>query len=294
VGTTGSDAGGASPVRRAALVTGCSSGIGYATAVRLARGGFTVFATVRKEADAERLRRLGEPDLVPVCPLDLACPGHIAPAVDAVAREIRARGLDGLYALVNNAGAGGVAPIELIGLDTLRAEVEARIVGPVALLQALLPLLRQGHGRVAWIATPALIPVPYVAGIHACDFAANCLARTAALELRPWRIPQIIVRCGAIRTPASGRSTRELSALLAACPPERAALYRDTLAKEAAGLAAIDAQRTDPAAVAEVVLAALTAARPRRRYRVGRLSALAAMVELLPQGAVDRLMAMRG
>ncbi len=144
------------------LVTGCSSGIGRATALHLAQGGFTVFATVRREADAEALRSLGEPGLVPVWPLDLNRPEHIAPAVGQVTGELRRRGQQGLFAVVNNAGGGVTAPLELLDPEVLRAELGARIVGPVALLQVCLPLLREAGGRIVWITTPALLPIPFV------------------------------------------------------------------------------------------------------------------------------------
>jgi NAD(P)-dependent dehydrogenase (short-subunit alcohol dehydrogenase family) len=278
---------------RAVLVTGCSSGIGKATALHLARRGFTVFATVRKPVDAQTLASLSLPDLVPLEPLDLSVPGHFAPILARIEEELEVRGIAGLYAIVNNAGAGPVAPIELLDPADLRRELEARLVGPVRLLQALLPLIRKATGRILWIATPSLMPIPYVASIHACDFAANCLARTLSIELAPWRIPSIFVRCGGIRTAAPQKNNRQLEQALASWPPERASLYAEALRRETAALAAFDAKRTDPERVAETVCKALLSRRPRRVYRVGHLSRLAAALELFPQAVVDRIMLRR-
>src|SRR5579859_7419102 len=109
--------------RKAVLVTGCSTGIGRATAIFLAQRGFTVFATVRKAADAQNLRSLNEPNLIPVCPVDLTRLEDIAAAVETVKRELEARSIEGLYAIVNNAGGGEVAPIELMDLDKYRVEL---------------------------------------------------------------------------------------------------------------------------------------------------------------------------
>jgi NAD(P)-dependent dehydrogenase (short-subunit alcohol dehydrogenase family) len=95
----------------AVLITGCSSGIGQQIAITLAKHGFVVFATTRKEADAESLRNLNLPSLVPVCPLDLTNLEHISKAAKFVANELNRRGKNGLYALVNNAGGGSPAPI---------------------------------------------------------------------------------------------------------------------------------------------------------------------------------------
>jgi NAD(P)-dependent dehydrogenase (short-subunit alcohol dehydrogenase family) len=269
------------------LVTGCSSGIGRAVAVRLARAGFTVFATVRREADARSLRRLDEANLVSICPLDLAEPDQILEAVDTLKKELRARGLKGLYALVNNAGGGFVAPIELMDLDKFRLELETRVVGPIALIQALLPKLRKGRGRILWITTPALVAVPYVASIHACEFAMQCVAQNLHLELRPWKIPNILIGCGGIRTAAPERTARELEESLEDWPRKRVKLYLPAFEKLRVRLAKFDQARSDPEDVAEVVLEALCSKHPRRRYRVGHMSGVMALLRYAPQPLID-------
>jgi len=83
----------------------------------------------------------------------------------------------------------------------MKAEVETRIIGPIALLQEVLPLVRKGGGRILWIQTPSLMPIAFDSSIHACDFASNCLSRTLQQELLPWNIPSIQIRCGGIKTP---------------------------------------------------------------------------------------------
>ena len=278
---------------KAVLITGCSSGIGRATALHLARQGFTVLTTVRQESDAESLRALGQPHLIPICPLDLARLEHIPPVVEAVKRELVSRGIKGLYAFVNNAGGGFIAPVELMDVGRFRTELEARLAGPVALVQALLPLIREAGGRLVWIVTPAIIPTPYVASIHACDFAANCLARTLDIELKRWAIPVIMVRCGGIQTAAVGKTYAELEEQLRSWPPERLALYEQTLRQWQEEMAAFDSQRTPPEAVAEVVGRALSAPRPRRRYSVGHMARAAAFLEALPQGLADAILKAR-
>jgi len=278
---------------KAVLVTGCSSGIGRASALYLAQQGFTVFATVRKNSDAQNLRDLGEARLIPVCPLDLSRPESFAPALDFIRQELSQRPGLKLYAIVNNAGGGGVAPIELMDLDRFRLDVEARLVGPLALLQALLPMIREAHGRILWIATPAIIPIPYVAGIHACDFAVNCLARTLQIELKRWHIPNILICCGGVKTAAPARGARELEEDFRQWPRERLDLYAETLQKEQAELSEFDTRRSDPEVIARVVHTALIAPRPKRRYQVGYMSGLAATLEYLPQSLVDWIMERR-
>jgi NAD(P)-dependent dehydrogenase (short-subunit alcohol dehydrogenase family) len=275
------------------LITGCSSGIGRAAAQLLAGRGYTVFAGVRKEADAAELRGWGWPGLVPVCPLDLARRGQISAAADMVARELERRALPGLHALVHNAGGGGVAPIEWLDLDEFQAELQARVVGTVALTQAALPLLRRGRGRILWILTPGLMPTPYVASIHACDFAVNCIARTLEIELKPWSIPNVMIRCGGIRTRAGMRTPRDVEELLRRQSRELLPLYADRMMAWKRDMAAFDAKRTDPEKVAEVILRALEAENPKRRYSVGHLAGAAALLEDLPSGWADAILKSR-
>lgn len=279
--------------QKAVLITGCSSGIGRATALHLAQQGFTVLATVRKEADVESLRALNQPSLIPICPLDLACPEHIPPAVEAVKRELVAKGIKGLYAFVSNAGGGFVAPVELMDVARFRTELEVRLVGPLTLVQALLPLMREANGRLVWIVTPAIIPTPYVASIHACDFAVNCLLRTLDIELKRMPLPVIMVRCGGIQTAAVEKTYTELEEQFQSWPPDRLALYEGALRQWCEEMSAFDMHRTPPEAVAEVVQRALSAPRPRRRYSVGHMAGAAAFLEALPQGLVDAILKAR-
>jgi len=277
----------------AVLVTGCSSGIGRESALFLARRGFTVLAGVRRDADAEALRSLNLPDLIPVCPLDLTDHKQITGAMRFVADELARRKQPGLFALVNNAGGGQPAPVELLDLDRFNTELGTRVLGSVDLVQQCLPLVRPARGRILWIMTPALMPTPYVASIHACDFAVNCLVRTLDIELKPWGIPNVRINCGGIRTPAGLRTTADVESLLREGPPERVGLYVDALRRWAREMAEFDRKRTDPVKVAEVVYQALTAPRPRRRYSVGHMVTAARLLEALPQSTADWLLRMR-
>jgi NAD(P)-dependent dehydrogenase (short-subunit alcohol dehydrogenase family) len=275
------------------LISGCSSGIGRATAIHLAQRGFTVFASVRKEADAEGLRSLKEPNLIPICPLDLTRLDQLPRVVETVTGELQRRGRNGLYALINNAGGGSVAPVELLDLDKFRIELETRVLGSVALVQAFLPMIRRANGRLVWIMTPATIPTPYVASIHACDFAINCIARTLEIELERWKIPNVMIRCGGIKTPAGLRTTTDVEVALRSEPRERVALYERALRAWGKDMAAFDQKRTDSEKVAAVVLKALCARQPKRRYSIGYMAGAAALLEALPQSLADWILMKR-
>lgn len=276
---------------KAVMVTGCSSGIGRAVAVHLARHGFLVLATVRRQEQAAALPK--EDGIIPVYPLDLSDTGQVAAAVENVEAILQEKGLPGLYALVNNAGGGSIAPLELLDVEVLRREMEVRVAAPLALLQALLPRIRSAQGRIVWIVTPGLIPIPFVGSIHVPDFAVNCLARTLRLELRPWHVPVVMVRCGGIETAAVTRTAEELRDQLRRWPAERAQLYAAALHRELDELAEFDRKRSDLEVVARVVLRALIASRPRARYTVGYMGRAAALAELLPQSVLDKVMAWR-
>lgn len=275
------------PMNKSILMTGCSSGIGQATALYLAKHNFTVYATVRKPADAQRLQTLQVPNLIPICPLDLTRPADIPAAVEQVQSEMVRRGQSGLFAYINNAGGGGVSPVEMMDVDSFQRELQTRLSGPVALLQSVLPLLREGKGRILWILTPAIIPTPYVASIHTSDFAANCLVRTLAIELQPWQIPCIQIRCGGIKTANSVQKPGWLEAMM---QHPRGELYRKALEKWSRDMEAFDDQRTPPDKVAELIFNVLSTPKPKLSYSIGHMVGLATVLEALPQSLVDTIL----
>jgi NAD(P)-dependent dehydrogenase (short-subunit alcohol dehydrogenase family) len=136
--------------RQHTVVTGASSGIGRATALRLAAAGQHVYAGVRKPADGEKVgaaARGGE--LTPLL-LDVTDAGQIEAAARHVTGHVGGTGLDGL---VNNAGAGMACPAELIQVATFRSLLEVNLTGQLAVTQAFLPLLRPARGRIVVIST---------------------------------------------------------------------------------------------------------------------------------------------
>ncbi|MBB3186252.1 SDR family NAD(P)-dependent oxidoreductase [Microbacter margulisiae] len=275
------------------LVTGTSSGIGRAVAVHLAREGYTVLASVRNSHDAEALQQLGITRLIPLHPLDLTLPEQIKTITGEIKTRVEQKVIPPLYAVIHIAGGGQIAPIELMDINGFRNELETRLVGPVSLLQKLLPLLRQTRGKVLWIATPGLLPVPYVADIHAPDFAVNYLARTLNIELQPDGIKNILVRCGGIDTPSPERSETHLNNMLKRWPDERLRIYKARLINLQNGLKSFNSRRTAPEEVASTVMHILKAKHPRGRYPVGYMSKAGALFEMLPQSWVDAIFSLR-
>ena len=272
---------------RAFVVTGASTGIGRATALRLVRGGHEVFAGVRKDADAQSLRAEGLAGVRPVR-LDVTDPASIRSAAAEVSAAVTERGLAGL---VNNAGITTGGPIEYLDLGELRRVFEVNTIGPVAVTQAFLPLLRAGRGRIVFVTSiggifAAPIIGPYAASKHALEAIGDALR----VELRPWGIEVAIVEPGAVATEIFAKSRELADEIIAGIGPEARERY------EAAARAVVDRfngfERSALPAdrVAERIEHALLSRRPRTRYLVGSdARALAFLSRILPTRWRDAL-----
>lgn len=280
-------------VNKSVIVTGASSGIGHEIAIYLAKTGYTVLATVRKKADIKKLNELEIENLKPLFPFDLTISEHIYNIADLIKSKIKLNAIPPLFSIVNVAGGGQIAPIELMDIQKFRDELEKRIVGPVILLQELLPFLRLTEGRIIWIATPGLFPLPYLTDIHAADFAVNYIARTLDLELLPDNIRNILIRCGGIKTSSPERGLAQLKEMLNKRSSDRLTHYKDRLIKFIDNQREFDAKRTEPVEVAKLVAKVLVTKKPKKRYQIGHLSKMGAVLEKLPQSWVDNIMGKR-
>lgn len=178
------------------LITGCSSGIGKASARLLAEQGFRVYAGVRGRDAAEKIRDAALPNLEPV-QLDVSDSENVS----SVVQEIKTSTPRGLFAVINNAGVGLPAAVELSTIEEMRNLFEINTIAPLRIIQTCLPLLRQGQGRVINISSMnGTMSLPMVGGYSASKFALEALTDALRVELRPWQIPVSIIRPGQIRT----------------------------------------------------------------------------------------------
>ncbi len=264
---------------KSVLVTGASSGIGLASAVRLAQAGWRVHGGVRTEADASSLREHG----VEPIQLDVTDATQIGAAADAVGHE--------LHGLVDNAGIAIAAPLELVPLDELRRQLEVNVVGQVAVLQVVLPALRRARGRVVLMGSiggRSALPFlgPYAASKHALEAFADVLR----VELAPWGIFVSIVEPASVRTAIWTKGAEHADDMRAGVPKEAAALYAERIERFRA-VALKRGPGIDADVVANTVEHALTASRPKARYLVGRDAHLRAWIERLPTRLRDRVLA---
>jgi len=269
------------------VVTGASTGIGRATALRLAALGFRVLAGVRRPPDGERLVSDASGALTTLT-LDVTDDGSI----EAAAGEVeRAAGAAGLRGLVNNAGIAEPAPVELLPLDVLRRQLEVNVVGQVAVTQALLPLLRRARGRIVNVSSVGgRVSSPALGAYSASKFALEALSDSLRIELRPWGIDVVVVEPGSIRTEIWRRGESKADSLLERLPAQRRALY-EPLFDGMRRLSARSQRRAiAPDRVAARIARALTARRPRTRYVVGADARLQmALSAALPDRAYDAL-----
>ena len=269
---------------RTVVITGASSGIGRASAVRLARSGFRVYAGIRAEADAAALRA-EHPAIEPIA-IDVTDAAAIAAARRRLERE-----LDGLGGLVNNAGVGLVAPMEHVPLDEVRRQFEVDVFGQLAVTQALLPLIRRARGRIVNMGSVgAHIAIPFGGVLCGCKSALRAMNDALRLELRASGIRVCLIEPGSIRTPAVDRTLGDAERVIQALPRDGREVYADAL--RAFHRRAYQRERggSVPDVVARAVHHALTATRPRIRYPVGQDARLLVMLpRMLPDRWLDAL-----
>ena len=269
------------------VVTGASSGIGKACALRLDALGLRVFAGVRRELDGEVLRREASGKLTPIL-LDVTDTTSITTAVDCVTTAI---GETDLAGIVNNAGIAVAGPLELLPLSELRKQLEVNVIGQIAVTQAFLPLLRRGKGRVVMIGSlGGRIVTPYTGAYCASKFAMEALTDALRMELRPWHIHVSIIEPGFIATPIWEKSKAAASLMFDSLPGQADDLYGTIIPDVRERYLQVGKDGTPPDEVARVIVQALTAAKPKTRYILGRGARLGTSVlERLPDKLRDAL-----
>ncbi len=263
------------------VITGASSGIGQACAVRFAGLGYRVVAGVRSKPAGEALAASADA-IVPVS-LDVTNADTFASVIDALGDEP-------LVGLVNNAGIAVTGPLEMLPIDAWRGLFEVNVIGLVAVTRALLPRLRQGNGRVVNIGSIAgRSPLPGSAAYDASKFALEAITDALRMELHPFGLRVAIIEPGAVATAIWDKSMLALDALEKAAPQDHRDLYRRLLSGIRAEIA-LSARKALPAdAVAKRVEHAMTARRPKTRYVVGSDAYFMLLLNLLPDTWRDRI-----
>ncbi|MBP2110462.1 SDR family oxidoreductase [Paenibacillus silagei] len=267
------------------VVTGTSSGIGRATAEQLATEGFHVLAGVRRQEDADKIKRNNiEPVIV-----DVTNVGTLKTLAERVEQDPFGRPL---RAVVNNAGIAVNAPLEMVPLDELRRQIEVSVIGQVAVIQALTPALLNSGGRVVNIGSVGgKVSMPGFGIYSAAKYAMEAINDSLRREMSSFGIKVIMITPGGVSTGLSeqGITTAErLSRLMTPDQHRRHDRLFDAV-KAQAETWAKDGIR--PEKVAAVISRAIHARKPRTRYTAGRDSALLTrLVRILPDKVLDRML----
>jgi NAD(P)-dependent dehydrogenase (short-subunit alcohol dehydrogenase family) len=244
-----------------ALVTGTSTGIGFATALYLARHGHTVVATMRNLAKAAPLEAAARAESLPVTVRELDVTRR--ESIDrAMAATVEREGV--VDVLVNNAGIGGATPLELTPEAEHRAMFEANYWGPIRMIQAVLPAMRERRAgcivNVTSIAGRVATPnqIAYSASKHALAAASEALAH----EVAAFGVRVAVIEPGVIQTAIFENSA-------GATRYDKTSPYRQIMRRNGKLFAAGFRNPGQPETVAAAILEAITTDRPRLRYPVG-------------------------
>src|SRR3954451_17394998 len=247
---------------RSVLVTGAARGIGRATVLRLAGAGWDVFAGVRRAEDGEALVAAAGSGRISSVTLDITDADQVA----ALDEALPAR----LDAVVNNAGIVVGGPVEAVPLDDLRRQLEPNLVGQVEVTQALLPRLRESHGRALFVSSlSGRVATPMTGPYNASKFALEGLVDALRLEVRPWGVRVILIEPAQTDTDIWREANSSLDEAVAALAPEQRELYAKHIEGWLLSIPRSQKMASSVDGVAGTIERALTAKRPRARYVVG-------------------------
>src|SRR3954468_10703609 len=275
---------------RSVVITGASTGIGWAIAKFLIGRGFGVFGSVRKQADADRLTGEFGTNFTPLL-FDVTDEA----AVLAAARKVReALGGETLAGLVNNAGVAVAGPVLELSADDFRRQMDINVIGPVIATQAFGPLLgsdpslKGPKGRIVMISSVAgkngnPLSAPYCASKHAIEGLSESLRR----ELMLFGIDVIVVAPGAVKTPIWSKAEEGDISAYDNSP------YLPALKKLRAFMLQLGESGLPPERIAEIIFQALTSAHPKGPHSTRPDLLRHLITAVLPKRTVDRIIAKR-
>ena len=258
------------------LITGCSSGIGRAAALRLVAAGHTVYATARRPDSVAELAEKG----CRLLALDVTSEASMAAAVGRIEAEHGAVGV-----LINNAGYSQSGAVEAVPVERMRAQFETNVWGPMRLAQLVLPgMRRQRWGKIVNVSSMGgKLVFPGGGVYHASKYAIEGLSDALRFEVRGFGVDVVLIEPGLIKTSFSDAAVATIE------PPQSEASAAYAAFHEAVARATKESYEKGPLArmagsgddVAAAIEKAITARRPKARYSVSASAKL-----LLAQRAV--------
>ncbi|MFC8429007.1 oxidoreductase [Streptomyces sp. NPDC057253] len=243
---------------KTALVTGASSGIGEATALKLQSLGCTVYGAARR---TDRLQKLADRGIRPLA-MDVTDDASMVAGIDRIVADTGR-----IDVLVNNAGYGSYGAIEDVPMDEARRQFEVNVFGAMRLVQLALPHMRAQHsGRIVNITSMGgKIYTPLGGWYHGTKFALEALSDCLRLEVKPFGIDVVVIEPGGIATEWGAIAADQLEKSSAGgAYAKQAHAVASSLRSEA------NAKRNSPPQViADAIGKAVTAPKPKTRYATG-------------------------
>jgi NAD(P)-dependent dehydrogenase (short-subunit alcohol dehydrogenase family) len=272
------------------VITGTSTGIGWGTAKVLIGNGFRVFGSVRKTSDAERLTAEFGDRFAPLI-FDVTDEAAVKAAASDVRKALAGERLAGL---VNNAGVAVAGPLLELPTEEFRRQIEINLVGVVIVTKAFAPLigtdpqLTGSPGRIVNISSVGgRVGNPFVAPYNASKFALEGLSESLRREMLLWGIDVIVIGPGAVSTPIWSKAEQIDTT------PFRNSPYAPALDRLRAYMLKLGENGLPPERVGEVVLQALTAAKPKVRYAITPEPMRDWVMRNLPKRFIDRMIGKR-
>jgi NAD(P)-dependent dehydrogenase (short-subunit alcohol dehydrogenase family) len=277
-------------MRKSVVITGASTGIGWASAKVLIAKGFHVFGSVRKQADADRLQAEFGEHFTPLL-FDVTDEAAVAAGAKQVEAALAGQTLAGL---VNNAGVAFAGPLLHLPVEEFRQQLEVNLTGVVIATQAFAPLLgaespvRKDPGRIVNISSVGGKNAnPFMGPYCTTKFGLEGLSESLRRELMPFGVDVVIVAPGAVATPIWDKAdsvdvTRYANTV-----------YAPALARMKAFMLSLGQSGLPPERIGEAVHTALTAPSPKTRYVVSPDPFQVFMTGVLPKRTLDRIVGKR-
>ncbi len=251
--------------KQSSVVTGSSSGIGYQTAILLARNGFSTFATMCSIEKSKNITEIAKKEKLPlqVIQLDVNDDSIVKNAVDKIVEEGKR-----IDVLVNNAGFGVFGALEDLSIEEIKAQFETNFFGAIRVTQAVLPTMRNqnGGGTIVNISSVGgQVGVPILSAYNSTKFALEGLSESMSYELESFGIRVILIEPGFIKTNIMNSSVLAKKALYQNSPyyslTQRIKSYFESMVD--------NPESSPPEAVAKIILEAINSEDPRLRFTVG-------------------------
>jgi len=245
---------------KVALVTGSSSGIGYETALLLARNGFDTFATMRNMNKSKQITEVSKRENLPlrVMQLDVNNDRSVADAINNILNEKKS-----IEVVVNNAGYGLMGSVEDSSLDEIKAQFETNFFGAIRVIKEVIPIMRkQRSGTIVNVSSVAgRIGFPMGSAYVSSKFALEGLSESMSYELKQFGIKIVLIEPGVINTNFAFVTPKKAL--------EANSSYSQLMNKLEENLFSTIANGTPPKDVANVILHSITKESPEHRYLVG-------------------------